>query len=504
MDACCYAPLPHRLTGFHEQTAIIDEHGTHHSYARLALRSEEIACHLLKGRPDLEEARIAFLVSPGFNYVSVMLGIWKAGGIAVPLGLQYPPAELRYFLTDSDPEAIIVDRLFEKSVRELAREQQISCLSTGQLSSANQVTLPQINDERRAMILYTSGATSQPKGVVTTHRSIGAQVKCLVDAWEWRPEDYALHVLPLHHVHGIINVLSCALWVGAKCEMLPKFEPSRVCESILSGRITTFMAVPTIYVKLIAAWTNWDRNLQERFLESCKRVRLMVSGSAALPVKVAEKWKEISGHTLLERYGMTEIGMALSNPLHGSRRLGSVGSPLPGIEVRLTDEKGEIISEEGVPGEISVRGETVFKEYWRKSEITRNAFREGWFRTGDVALVEDGYYRILGRSSVDIIKTGGYKISALETEEVLLAHEDIRECAVVGVEDEEWGEKVSAVLVLRPGCRMDITELRKWAADRLVKYKIPSQLRVVKELPRNPMGKVRKPELRALFQTTCR
>jgi malonyl-CoA/methylmalonyl-CoA synthetase len=176
-----------------------------------------------------------------------------------------------------------------------------------------------------------------------------------------------------------------------------------------------------------------------------------------------------------------------------------VGVALPGIEVRLTDEKGRKISEERLPGEISVRGETVFKEYWRREEITRRAFRDGWFQTGDVAVVEDGYYRILGRNSVDIINTGGYKISALEIEEVLRQHPNIRECAVVGVEDEEWGERVSSVVVFEPGCSLELTELRRWAADKLVNYKIPSRLLVVEELPRNIMGKVRKPELKALF-----
>jgi malonyl-CoA/methylmalonyl-CoA synthetase len=197
---------------------------------------------------------------------------------------------------------------------------------------------------------------------------------------------------------------------------------------------------------------------------------------------------------------MTEIGMALSNPLHGERRFGSVGIPLPGVEIRLINEQGESVSQEGIPGEISVRGETVFKEYWRKKEITRRSFRNGWFETGDVAVVENGYFRILGRSSVDIIKTGGYKISALETEEVLLRHSNIRECAVVGVEDEVWGERVSAVVVLRPGLTLEIDQLRQWAADKLVNYKIPSQIIVLEELPRNAMGKVKKTELRDLFQ----
>jgi malonyl-CoA/methylmalonyl-CoA synthetase len=233
-------------------------------------------------------------------------------------------------------------------------------------------------------------------------------------------------------------------------------------------------------------------------LEGCRRLRLMVSGSAALPVSVLERWREISGHTLLERYGMTEIGMALSNPLEGERRPGHVGVPLPGAEVRLVDEAGAPVAE-GVPGEIEVRGPSVFREYWRRPEVTRDSFRDGWFRTGDMAVVENGYYRILGRSSVDILKTGGYKVSALEIEEVLLTHPAIAECAVVGKEDEEWGERVCAAVVLRPDTTLSRDEIRAWTAERLAPYKLPREIRAVEALPRNAMGKVTKADVKKLF-----
>jgi malonyl-CoA/methylmalonyl-CoA synthetase len=225
----------------------------------------------------------------------------------------------------------------------------------------------------------------------------------------------------------------------------------------------------------------------------------MISGSAALPVSVLEKWRAISGHTLLERYGMTEIGMGLSNLLHGQRRPGHVGTPLPGIEVRLVDEEGDEVSS-GTPGEIEVRGPGVFAEYWGRPVATEQAFRDDWFRTGDVAVIEDGSYRILGRNNIDIIKTGGEKVSALEIEEVLLTHPGIAECAVVGVPDEEWGERVAAVVVTRCETELTLEELRAWARERLAVYKVPSRLRVVDSLPRNAMGKVIKPEVARLFQ----
>jgi malonyl-CoA/methylmalonyl-CoA synthetase len=218
-----------------------------------------------------------------------------------------------------------------------------------------------------------------------------------------------------------------------------------------------------------------------------------------LPVQTLERWRDISGHTLLERYGMTEIGMALSNPLHGERRPGFVGTPLPGVQVRLVDEHGRSVPP-GTSGEIEVRGGSVFLEYWGRPAATVEAFRDGWFRTGDVAVLEDGAYRILGRSSVDIIKTGGYKVSALEIEEVLRTHPDIVECAVVGVEDPEWGERVAVAVELQAGGSLDLETLKGWSKDRLAPYKIPRALRVVSTLPRNAMGKVTKPDVAALFR----
>jgi malonyl-CoA/methylmalonyl-CoA synthetase len=227
----------------------------------------------------------------------------------------------------------------------------------------------------------------------------------------------------------------------------------------------------------------------------------MVSGSAALPVSTLERWKEISGHTLLERYGMTEIGMALSNPLRGKRVPGSVGKPLPSVEVQLVGENGEPVAA-GTPGEIEVRGASVFAEYWGKPDASRDAFRDGWFRTGDTAVVENGVYRILGRTNIDILKTGGHKVSALEIEEALREHPAVAECAVVGIPDLEWGERVAAAVVLKSGDGLDLESLRAWAKDLLAPHKLPSRLLVLDALPRNAMGKTMKPAIATLFQTT--
>jgi malonyl-CoA/methylmalonyl-CoA synthetase len=225
----------------------------------------------------------------------------------------------------------------------------------------------------------------------------------------------------------------------------------------------------------------------------------MMSGSAALPVQTFERWRAITGHTLLERYGMTEIGMALSNPLVGERRPGFVGQALPGVKVRLVDERGSVVPA-GTPGEIEVHGPAVFSEYWRRPDETMRAFRDGWFRTGDMAVVDRGSFRILGRTSVDIIKTGGHKVSALEIEEALRDHPSIAECAVVGVADLEWGERVSAAVELRPGATLGLEELQHWVKSRLASYKAPRALQCVAALPRNAMGKVVKTDVAALFQ----
>jgi malonyl-CoA/methylmalonyl-CoA synthetase len=358
--------------------------------------------------------------------------------------------------------------------------------------------LPEIDVNRRAMILYTSGTTSKPKGVVTTHANIQAQIESLVTAWEWSAEDRIPMFLPLHHIHGIINIIGCALWSGASVEVFPRFDLAAILDRVRGDAYTLFMAVPTIYVKLIQALEAASEADREAIVAGFKRMRLMVSGSAALPASVHEQWTALTGQKLLERYGMTEIGMAISNLYHGERRPGAVGAPLPGVEVRLKAENGPIITAEDEPGEIQVRGPTVFQAYWNRPEATAETFEDGWFRTGDMAVLELGYYRIMGRLSVDIIKSGGYKLSALEIEAALLDHPLIAECAVIGLPDDTWGEAVTAAVVLNSGT-LELASLRDWCKGRLSVYKIPQRLKVVSELPRNAMGKVTKPAVKALF-----
>ena len=492
-------PLIARAEQHCERTAVIDSTGSF-TYNDLLDASSRVATSLLAGGNDLQEQRVAFLATPGFPWVAVQWGIWRAGGVAVPLPLNSTRSELEYFIDNSQASILVFDASAETLLAPIAAAHGIRGLSYDQLLSYEPAELPDIASDRRAMILYTSGTTSRPKGVVTTHANITAQIMSLVEAWEWSADDRIVLFLPLHHVHGVINVVSCALWSGATCEMLPRFDASVVWERIRSGSVTLIMAVPTIYVRLIAAWDAASPEQRAALSQACGKLRLMVSGSAALPVNTLERWKGISGHTLLERYGMTEIGMALSNPLRGERVPGSVGKPLPSVEVQLVGENGEPVAP-GTPGEIEVRGPSVFAEYWGKPDATRDAFRDGWFRTGDTAVVENGVYRILGRTNIDILKTGGHKVSALEIEEVLRQHPAIAECAVIGVPDAEWGERVAAALVLQQGNALDLPSLRAWAKEFLAAHKLPSRLLVLDALPRNAMGKVMKPAIAAMFQT---
>jgi malonyl-CoA/methylmalonyl-CoA synthetase len=482
------------------RTAIIAD-GRAHSYGELDAASMRVAGKLLGDNDDLRETRVAFLVAPGFAYAAIQRGIWRAGGVAVPLAVSHPATELEYVIRDADASVVVADASYRDAGRALARTARARFVFAGDaLESAPSEGLPHLRSNQRAMIIYTSGTTGRPKGAVTTHQMIGAQISSLVSAWRWTPSDRLLLVLPLHHVHGIINGLGSALAIRATCEMLYPFDAPRVWERLASGEISIFTAVPTIYHRLISAWESAASETQHAWSDGARRLRLMMSGSAALPVQMLERWREITGHTLLERYGMTEIGMALSNPLNGERRAGFVGTPLPGVEARLVDEHGTEVPD-GSSGELEIRGPNVFLEYWRRPEDTAGAFHGDWFRTGDMAVLEQSAYRLLGRLSVDIIKTGGFKVSALEIEEVLRTHPCIAECAVVGVADEEWGERVSAAVELRDGTALSLAELQRWAKPRLAPYKIPRDLRWLAALPRNAMGKVTKSEVAALFKS---
>ncbi|XP_061620049.1 malonate--CoA ligase ACSF3, mitochondrial isoform X2 [Phyllopteryx taeniolatus] len=450
-------PVFARAPAFENRTAVIDSSGSH-SYKQLYANSLGLAgrinaaLHSDLGR--LEGKPISFLCANDASYTVAQWATWMSGGTAVPLYKKHPPSELEYIITDSQSALLVAGDPYAETLEPLAQRLGLPCLTlppTSKLStlhnSDNQDMEEASKDwaERPAMVIYTSGTTGRPKGVLHTHSSIQAMVECLVSEWAWSQDDIILHTLPLHHVHGIVNKLLCPLWVGATCVMLPEFHPQKVWEMLLNSKaplVNVFMAVPTIYSKLI---DYYDQHFTQPHVKDfvkavCKeRIRLMVSGSAALPLPTLQRWEDITGHTLLERYGMTEIGMALSNPLKGPR----------------------------IPG--------------------------------DTAVFKDGAYWIMGRTKVDIIKSGGYKISALEVERHLLAHPDIIDIAVIGAPDDTWGQKVTAVVQLKEGQSLTLPELKTWAREHMASYTIPTGLLLVDEIPRNQMGKVNKKDLLRLF-----
>jgi malonyl-CoA/methylmalonyl-CoA synthetase len=489
-----------RAIRYADRLAVIDQTGAY-QYRDLIHRSAVVAHALAEGSGgDLREDRVAYLVDPGFDHVAVQWGIWRAGGIAVPIAQGHPDREIEYLLDDATPSVVIAgSEPLADRLQPLTANRRIRFLRAEALASGPEQGRPvPLEPDRRGLIVYTSGTTGRPKGVVSTHGNLTAQIATLSEVWDWRATDRSLHVLPLHHIHGIINALSCGLWAGAAIEFLSPFDPVLAWERLASTQVTFFTAVPTVYHRLIAAFDGASAETQDRWAAGVRTLRLMLSGSAALPVTTLARWEQISGHRLLERYGMTEIGMGLSNPLEGERRAGTVGRPLPGVQIRLVDEAGAEV-QPGMPGQIEIRGPQVFREYWNRPEETSTAFRNGWFMTGDVAVLDDGYYRILGRQSVDIIKSAGYKISALEIEELIREHPLVADCAVVGVTDADLGERISAAVIARePALTTD--ELKGWLRTRLAPYKVPRSFRLVTELPRNAMGKVTKPAVRELFE----
>ena len=491
--------LIQRPAGFGRTPAIVDQAGEY-TFTDLDRAARRVSACLSGALPRPSESRVALLIAPGFEYVATLQGIWRAGAIAVPLCLSHPTPEIHFALKDSGADVAVAGSLEGDLLRKGTEGTQCKVLPVDELLN-REGAAPALSGAEDAMILYTSGSAGKPKGVLLSHANLEAQIRMLCSAWGWRPEDRILHTLPLHHTHGIVNALLCSLWTGAVCEFLPRFENGAVWTRLASGEVTLFMGVPTMYARLIAHWRELDEEEREPLARACSQLRLMVSGSAALPVEVFREWEEITGHTLLERYGMTEIGMALSNPLRSERRAGTVGMPLPGVQIRRVTEDGETLTRDDTPGEIEVRGPAVFGQYWRRPRETCESSHDGWFRTGDIAVIEDGYWKILGRKSVDIIKSGGYKISALEVENALLHHSLIQECAVIGLRDAVWGERVCAVVTLEKEQDLSLQDLRSWSKERLAPYKVPSRLVILDSLPRNAMGKVVKPLLREMVSS---
>jgi malonyl-CoA/methylmalonyl-CoA synthetase len=469
------------------------------SFGALGKRVAAASACLRSGRASLDGERVVLLVAPGAPWVEAFLGTISAGGVAVPLSHLYPAAELVYFVEDADASTVVVSPEYAERVRTFSRGRRVLTVDELRAVPPTGDARP-ADDDDVALMLYTSGTTGKPKGAMITHANLATQARLLGDAWGWSEGDVLLHALPLHHLHGLGIALMTALVAGAAARMLERFDAAAVWESMADA--TVFMGVPTMYHKLLDAFDAADEATRERWAKHASSLRLSTSGSAALPVGLSERWRAITGSLPLERFGMTEIGVGMTNPLAGPRKAGSVGVPLPTVELRILDDARRDVAT-GESGELWIRGPSVFKGYWRKEEATQRAFVDGWFRTGDIGVRDtDGYVRLLGRSSVDILKSGGYKLSALEIEDALREHDAIAEVAVVGIADAEWGELVVAAIVARPGRERELEEagLRAWAKERLAPYKVPRKVVLLPELPRNAVGKVLKPELKKLLE----
>ncbi|KAK5676262.1 hypothetical protein LTS10_011074 [Elasticomyces elasticus] len=499
--------------------------------------------------------RIAFLVENGYDYVVTLLSCLASNAIAVPLAPSFPPSELRYILNHSEALALLSSSKFSSLAAEVTKEgldrQPHSIPIEKRIQGATSDTPVELSGSSHhaegGMMLYTSGTTARPKGVLLPTLTLSAQANSLLQAWEYSPQDHLLHILPLHHIHGTVNAMLAPLLAGSTIEFLFPFAVDSVWKRLgapfmddhqnngssnKKEPITFLTAVPTVWARLLQSHPALPMDLLKASKQAIQRkhLRLNISGSAALPTPTKQAWSELSaGNTLLERFGMTEVGMALSCGLSDADRVdGSVGWPLPSVEARLVDPDTHEIIQEGEDfdaagkersGEIQLRGPTIFKAYWRNAEATRKEFTEdGWFRTGDIAVRKivkgagegkSGHWAkgpawfIHGRKSADIIKTGGEKVSALEVERELLGLHEVRECAVVGLVSEAWGQKVAAIVVLsgsghtagKGGKAWGAMDMRRALKDKLVAYKIPQDLKVVEEIPRNAMGKVNKKEL---------
>jgi malonyl-CoA/methylmalonyl-CoA synthetase len=469
-----------------------DGDSVRYSHGELEAAAQRAAAWLA-GRGLRRGDRVALFLSNRPEFVFATLGALRLGAVVVPINLAYRHRELAHIVSDAEPRLIVSEAAHSAVLEELAPEERASVagiLLAEDLRAADpgSTDRPTIEGDDLAFLLYTSGTTGRSKGAMLSHDAILSTVAALHLAWAWTPADVLLLALPLFHTHGLFVGLHAALGAGAAVQLRKKFDASQTLADLASGEPTLFFGVPTMYTRLLAELRQGGRS-------AWPRVRLCCSGSAPLPPETFAAFAELTGHAILERYGMTETGMLLSNPLLGRRRPGTVGRPLPGVSARIVDADGTDVAA-GDDGQLVVRGPNVFSGYWRAPEKTTTSFvhdGEGrrWFATGDLARrdPEDGAITLLGRGH-DLIISGGFNIYPREIEEVLAAFPGVREVAVAAWPHPEWGEVPAAFVVAeRPLAEEDLVA---HCRGQLAGFKCPRVFRFVEALPRNALGKVQK------------
>ena len=475
---------------------IIKPDGASLHYQEVIWGSARLA-HALVALGVVPGDRVAVQTEKSAEALLLYLACLRAGAVYLPINPAYTLAELDYFLADSEPRVVVCDPARREAIGAMAA--RLGVAHTETLDAAGRGSLMDraldlsgdFTDVDRAAddlaaILYTSGTTGRSKGAMLTHANLASNALALKDYWRFSGDDVLLHALPIFHTHGLFVATNVTLVSGGSMILLPKLDADEMVR--LMPGATVMMGVPTFYVRLLQ-----DPRVNRGLTAN---MRLFVSGSAPLLAETHREWEDRTGHAILERYGMTETNMNTSNPYDGERRAGTVGFPLPGVEVRITDPETGAVLPVGEIGMIELRGPNVFKGYWRMPEKTAAEFRDGFFITGDLGLIDDrGYVSIVGRGK-DLIISGGFNVYPKEVETEIDALPGVIESAVVGVPHPDFGEGVTAVVALKKGAALTEAQVLAALQDRLAGYKRPTRVLFVDDLPRNTMGKVQKAALR--------
>jgi malonyl-CoA/methylmalonyl-CoA synthetase len=455
------------LVGRRDRVAL-EWQGAEYTFGEIDARSNRMA-RALSDRGIEQGDRVCVYLSNRIELIDLFLACVKLGAIFVPINILYRDREMAHILSDAEPKLLVT----EQELPELLADVGGKALPDGRASkTAAENPYPDLDGDTPAALVYTSGTTGTSKGAILTHNNFAANAVNLLACWQITEQDRFLLALPLFHVHALGNGLHCWLMSGCRMRLLERFEHQTAVAQFHDFKPTLFFGVPTMYVRLL-------ETPQADAQKIGKQMRLFVSGSAPLAAQVLEDFRALFGHTILERYGMSETLMNISNPYIGERRAGTVGLPLPGVSVKQSDT-----------GELWVKGPNVFAGYWRRDDATRAAFSDGWFKTGDIGeRSADGYYTLSGRKS-DLIISGGFNIYPREIEEFLAEQPEIAEAAVVGEADRVRGEIPVAYVVMSEPIAMDVIEAR--CREKLASFKIPRRFETVDKLPRNAMGKVQK------------